>query len=103
LNRRTASTILLLGNTGDPALPYQDVACPATSPARLLTIDGYGHTSSGNPSTCALNYEIGYLLTGTLPTPGPSAPRTPRPSPPHPGNDGTCICERAGIPMLASR
>jgi hypothetical protein len=44
--------------------------------ARLLTIDGYGHTAASNPSTCATDYEIGYMLTGTLPPPGPSASRT---------------------------
>jgi hypothetical protein len=35
--------------------------------ARLLTIHGYGHTEYDNPSTCATNYEVSYLLTGTLP------------------------------------
>ena len=37
--------------------------------ARLLTIDGCGHTETGNPSTCATGYEIRYLLTGALPPP----------------------------------
>jgi hypothetical protein len=35
--------------------------------ARLLTIRGYGHTELANPSTCAANYEVSYLLTGKLP------------------------------------
>jgi hypothetical protein len=38
--------------------------------ARLLTIDGYGHTAATTPSTCATDYEIGYMLTGTLPPSG---------------------------------
>jgi pimeloyl-ACP methyl ester carboxylesterase len=70
-NRRTATTILVLANTGDPVLPYQDSVAMSRdlSRARLLTIDGYGHTEAGNLSTCATNYEIRYLLTGALPPP----------------------------------
>jgi TAP-like protein len=37
--------------------------------ARLLTVDGYGHTESSNPSACATDYEIRYLRTGALPPP----------------------------------
>ena len=71
-NRPTASTILLLGNTGDPVLPLQDSVAMARhlARARLLTVDGYGHTEAANPSTCATGYEIRYLFTGALPRPG---------------------------------
>jgi hypothetical protein len=70
-NRSTASTILVLGNTGDPVLPYQDSVAMSRdlARARLLTVDGYGHTEASNPSTCATNDEIRYLLTGALPPP----------------------------------
>src|ERR1700722_12466512 len=70
-NRPTASTLLVLGNTGDPILPYQNSIAMSRdlARARLLTVDGYGHTEAGNPSTCATNYEIRYLLTGALPPP----------------------------------
>ena len=70
-NRPTASTILVLGNTGDPVLPYQDSVAMTLdlARARLLTIDGYGHTEAGNLSTCATDYEIRYLATGALPPP----------------------------------
>ena len=37
--------------------------------ARLLTVDGYGHTEAGNLSNCATDYEVRYLLTGALPPP----------------------------------
>src|SRR6202012_5271102 len=69
---RTASTLLLLGNTGDPALPYADSVAMSRdlARARLLTVDGYGHTEASNPSTCAVDYEAGYLLHGTLPPAG---------------------------------
>ena len=70
--RTTSSPILLLGNTGDPALPYRDSVAMSRdlARARLLTIRGYGHTEAGNPSTCATRYEIRYILTGTLPPAG---------------------------------
>ena len=70
-NRPTATTILVIGNTGDPALPLQDSVAMSRdlARARLLTVDGYGHTEFANPSTCATDYEIRYLLTGALPPP----------------------------------
>jgi hypothetical protein len=38
--------------------------------ARLLTVDGYGHTVFLNPSPCAQNHEGSYFVDGTLPPPG---------------------------------
>jgi hypothetical protein len=38
--------------------------------ARLLTVDGYGHTTGENPSTCAINDMVTYTITGALPAPG---------------------------------
>jgi pimeloyl-ACP methyl ester carboxylesterase len=71
-NRPTASTILVMGNTGDPITSYQSSVAMSRdlARARLLTIRGYGHTEYDNPSTCATNYEISYLLTGNLPPAG---------------------------------
>jgi pimeloyl-ACP methyl ester carboxylesterase len=71
-NRHTASPILVIGNTGDPNTPYQDSVAMARdlARARLLTVDGYGHTEFLNPSTCATDYEISYLTTGALPPAG---------------------------------
>jgi|GEM_PF-1336860 len=72
-NRPTVSTILLLANTGDTGLPYDQDALAmehALARARLLTVQGYGHTEFANPSTCALNYELAYLQTGVLPRAG---------------------------------
>jgi pimeloyl-ACP methyl ester carboxylesterase len=70
-NRPTASTMLVIGNTGDPVLPLHDSVAMSRdlARARLLTVDEYGHTSLGNPDTCATDYEIRYLLTGALPPP----------------------------------
>ena len=71
-NRPTANPILLLGNTGDAALPYEDSVAMSHDLARaqLLTVEGYGHTEASNPSTCALDYETSYMLTGALPPAG---------------------------------
>jgi pimeloyl-ACP methyl ester carboxylesterase len=71
-NRPTASTMLLIGNTGDPALPLHDSVAMSRDLARtrLLTVDEYGHTLLNNPDTCAAGYEIRYLLAGALPPPG---------------------------------
>jgi pimeloyl-ACP methyl ester carboxylesterase len=71
-NRRTASPILVIGVTGDPATPYQGSVAMSRdlARARLLTVDGFGHTEFANPSTCATNAEIDYLTAGTLPPAG---------------------------------
>jgi pimeloyl-ACP methyl ester carboxylesterase len=72
-NRPTANTILLLGNTGDTDLPYYQDALAMEhdlARARLLTVDGYGHTEQSNPSSCAISYEISYLESGALPPVG---------------------------------
>lgn len=71
-DRRTAHPILLVGNTFDPATPYQDSVALASqlARARLLTVDGYGHTALDNPSQCVQSYESSYFIKGTLPPPG---------------------------------
>jgi hypothetical protein len=38
--------------------------------ARLLTVDGYGHTVLLNPSACASQFESDYFIEGTLPPQG---------------------------------
>jgi pimeloyl-ACP methyl ester carboxylesterase len=71
-NRRTASTILVMSLTGDPATPYQDAIAMTRDLARaqLLTVAGWGHTELANPSNCAIRYEVSYLTTGALPPDG---------------------------------
>jgi pimeloyl-ACP methyl ester carboxylesterase len=82
-NRHTAGTILLLGNTGDPDTPYQDSVALARelARARLLTIDGYGHTEGSNPSTCATDDAVRYALTGALPPAGTVCQQDGKPFP----------------------
>ncbi|MGJ3560045.1 alpha/beta hydrolase [Streptomyces sp. INA 01156] len=38
--------------------------------ARLLTLDGYGHTALDNPSACVGRHVVRYFLTGALPPKG---------------------------------
>jgi pimeloyl-ACP methyl ester carboxylesterase len=69
-DRRTAHPILVIGTTHDPATPYQSAVALShqLARARLLTVDGYGHTAG--PSTCAQRYGTRYLISGTLPARG---------------------------------
>jgi hypothetical protein len=69
-DRRTRHPILVIGTTHDPATPYESAVALShqLARARLLTVDGYGHTAG--PSTCAHRYETRYLISGTLPPRG---------------------------------
>jgi pimeloyl-ACP methyl ester carboxylesterase len=75
-NRPTANPVLVIGNTFDSATPYEGAVAMANdlARARLLTVDGYGHTVLLNPSACAStyesSYESSYFVDGTLPPPG---------------------------------
>jgi pimeloyl-ACP methyl ester carboxylesterase len=68
-NRPTAHPILLIATTHDPALPYQDSLAMSRdlANARLLTVDGFGHTAFFNKSACADAYETAYLISGAFP------------------------------------
>jgi pimeloyl-ACP methyl ester carboxylesterase len=71
-DHRTANPVLVIGNTFDPATPYRGAVAMARqlARARLLTVDGYGHTALLNPSSCANRYESRYFINGTLPPRG---------------------------------
>lgn len=66
---KTTSPVLVVNNTGDPATSYQNAQLTARllPGGHLITVQGYGHTELGNPSTCAQDYIAGYLLHGSLP------------------------------------
>jgi hypothetical protein len=70
-NRRTANTVLVVGNVNDPATRYQDAVSTAglLGRGRLLTVAGWGHTSLFL-SSCADAYVSRYLLTGRVPPKG---------------------------------
>lgn len=70
-NRPTAHPLLIVANLHDAATPYPmaERATRELADARLLTIDGFGHTSAGE-STCATNDVTAYLTDAALPPPG---------------------------------
>jgi hypothetical protein len=80
-NRPTATPVLVLGNTGDPATPYAGAVTMAKVLARgrLLTVDQFGHTALLNGDACAVGYVTRYLLTGMLPRAGTVCPRQDQP------------------------
>jgi hypothetical protein len=61
-----------VGNTYDPNTPYENSISMSKqlARARLLTLDGYGHTALENPSSCVQAYESRYLINLTLPPTG---------------------------------
>jgi pimeloyl-ACP methyl ester carboxylesterase len=67
-NRRTANTILVIGNRADPATRYQDAVSTARMLPRssLITVEGWGHTSL-SLSSCVDAHVNRYLLTGQPP------------------------------------
>ena len=70
--RATSAPILVVGNRFDPATPYAGAVATAQRfpGARLLTINGYGHTSGAAPSKCADAVVSAYLVRGKLPAAG---------------------------------
>ena len=77
-NRRTANPVLVIGNTYDPATPYEGSVAMTRelARARLLTVDGYGH---GAPSPCKTQFLTRYLLDLTLPPKGARCAQSPQP------------------------
>ncbi|MFE7965013.1 alpha/beta hydrolase [Streptomyces cellulosae] len=73
-----AAPILVIGNTGDPATPYEG----ARSMARALgegvgvelTYDGEGHGAYNSDDRCVRNAVDGYLLDGKVPEAGEVCP-----------------------------
>ena len=68
-DRRTANPVLVLNTTHDPSTPYESAVAMSQqlARARLLTVDGYGHSVQGNPSACATRYIKRYLIRTKLP------------------------------------
>ncbi|MEU5597086.1 alpha/beta hydrolase [Streptomyces sp. NPDC020298] len=69
-----AAPILLVGNTGDPATPYEGTRRMADELGRgvgvELTWKGEGHVSYGRGSDCVDSTVNAYLLNGTVPKDG---------------------------------
>ena len=75
--------IVVVGNTGDPATSYDNAVLTSRllPDARLITVQGYGHTELANPSTCAQDYIAGYLINGALPKAGATCAQDATPFP----------------------
>ncbi|HEY9475458.1 MAG TPA: alpha/beta hydrolase [Mycobacteriales bacterium] len=71
-DRPTSATLLLVNTTFDRATSYAGAqrTVGRLGDARLLTIDGFGHTSRRAQSTCATTAIDRYLLGGDLPVAG---------------------------------
>ncbi|HEU5157416.1 MAG TPA: alpha/beta hydrolase [Streptosporangiaceae bacterium] len=71
-DRPTARPVLVVNITTDPGTPYANGVAMARElhSARLLTVNGYGHTALFNKSACADAIESAYLIDGTLPPAG---------------------------------
>ena len=80
-NQRTAAPILVVGNRHDPQTPYSDSLAMVRRlrRARLLTVEGFGHTAMLNPSDCANSAIVDYLVDGRLPPNGTACPQTVQP------------------------
>ena len=68
----SAPTTLVVGTTFDPATPYDGnrAAARELGNARLLTMEGDGHTAYGGNSACIDAAVDAYLIAGTLPPVG---------------------------------
>ncbi|WAX79396.1 alpha/beta hydrolase [Streptomyces sp. KMM 9044] len=68
----TAHPVLVVNTAHDPSTPYAAGVSTARElrNARLLTVDGYGHTALDNPSACVGRHAVRYFLTGALPPEG---------------------------------
>lgn len=71
-NRTTAHPVLVVNTVHDPSTPFRAGQAMASelARARLLTLDGYGHTALDNPSACVKRHVVRYVLTGALPPQG---------------------------------
>jgi hypothetical protein len=72
-----APTTLVVGTLHDSATPYPWAPRLAADlgNARLLTMDGDGHTAFLRGSPCIDGAIVGYLMTGALPPPGTVCPQ----------------------------
>ncbi|WP_245649432.1 alpha/beta fold hydrolase [Nocardia shimofusensis] len=70
-NRRTAAPILVLNTRYDPATPLSGAQAGAAqlADARVVVIEGAGHSTMYAPSTCAERVKREYLFTARLPEP----------------------------------
>jgi len=68
--QHTATPVLIIGTTHDPATPYAWAKALTSyiKGSRLITLKGEGHTGYGRGSACVDNAVDSYLLSGAIPT-----------------------------------
>ncbi|CAM5604307.1 Pimeloyl-ACP methyl ester carboxylesterase OS=Streptomyces albaduncus OX=68172 GN=FHS32_004877 PE=3 SV=1 [Streptomyces griseoloalbus] len=73
-----AAPILVIGNTGDPATPYEGARSMAKAlgegVGKELTYKGQGHGAYNSEDRCVRNAVHGYLLDGEVPEAGTVCP-----------------------------
>lgn len=69
--------ILVIGNRYDPSTAYSSSLRMSSllANARMMTVEGYGHTVLLNPSECASRVQVAYFVDGTLPDEGTVCPQ----------------------------
>ena len=77
---QTSAPVLVIGNRFDPATPYAgaEVVADLLPSSRLLTLEGWGHTSIGL-SGCVDDAVTGYLVDGEVPAEGATCQADRRP------------------------
>jgi pimeloyl-ACP methyl ester carboxylesterase len=80
-NKPTAAPVLVVGNIYDPATAYPSsvLMSQELARARLLTVNGFGHTELLNPSACAQGFIADYMIKGTLPPEGTTCEQDKQP------------------------
>jgi pimeloyl-ACP methyl ester carboxylesterase len=73
----SAPPVLVIGTTHDPATPYSGAIAVTEQlgNARLLTMEGDGHTAYGGNSPCIDSATDSYLVSGSLPAEGTVCPQ----------------------------
>ena len=80
-NAATPNPVLVVGTRVDPRTPYAGARAVSRllGNAVLLTHDGYGHTTSADPSACVVAAMGAYLTGLTTPPPGTVCPSDRQP------------------------
>jgi pimeloyl-ACP methyl ester carboxylesterase len=101
----SSPTPLVIGTTYDPATPYSSAVgtVKALGNARLLTMEGDGHTAYGRSSACVNSATETYLIQGTLPAEGTVCQQevpflAPQPAPSQVGTGSGRVTVPDGIP-----
>jgi pimeloyl-ACP methyl ester carboxylesterase len=101
----SAPTPLVVATTHDPATPYPGALhlLAELRNARLLTMDGDGHTAYGGNSGCIDAAVDAYLTAGTLPAPGTVCPQqVPFTAPPSAGPPAPGVTARLAAAVVAA-